>query len=97
MLAPGILPTGLPPLALYCMAGVAAGFCLFGATAMYRGRDAVWTLRVLAGANMAYCVAAAVLCVTYRATLTLWGGAYFAGEIAIVLALAAAEMSSVSI
>jgi hypothetical protein len=96
VLAPGLLPTGLPPLALYLMAAVAAGFCLLGTITLFTGRDVARTLRVLACANAAYCVAAAALCFTYRTTLTGWGAAYFAGEIAIVLALAATEMRAVS-
>lgn len=94
-LAPGLLRSGLPPLPLYILAAVAAGFCLFGTLALHQGKDPVGTLRVLAAANLSYCITTAVLCFTYWATLTVWGLAYFAGEIVVILALVAAETVTV--
>jgi hypothetical protein len=94
VLAPGHLPTGLPSPALHTLAAVAAAFCLLGVAALLTRRDPFHTLGWLALANASYCLATAALCLIHWPTLTGWAILYFAGEIAIVLTLAAVEWSA---
>jgi len=91
VLASGLLPTGLPSSKLYVFAAAAAGLSLFGLAARATRRSPHRTLRQLAVANLAYGAAALVLCFLHRATLTSWGALYFAGEAAILVALARLE------
>lgn len=88
VLAPGVLATGLPGEVLYALAVVAAGFCVLGVLFLWRGGGG---LRVLALGNAGYALVTATLSIMHRSTLTVWGGAYFTGEIAILLGLAGLE------
>jgi hypothetical protein len=94
VLAPARLPTGLPPAPLYALALVAAAYCLVGLLTLATRSNPRRTLRVLAVANGSYCLATAALSLIYWRTLTLWAALYFAGEIAIILALVTVESSA---
>lgn len=84
---------GMPPavakglaLPAFLLAGFGAG------CATSRNVSNKIALRCLAGANLCYIAATAVLLIAVRTSLTSTGAAYFAGELTVIIVLAAAEL-----
>lgn len=88
---------GIPVATLYVLAGIAAGFFVYSiscsALNVKRWRPC---LRVIAGANLCYCCLTLGAMLYLHQDLTLLGMGYFAGEIVVVVALAAFELRAAS-
>jgi hypothetical protein len=84
---------GMPSRVLYVLAAIAAGFAVYS-FACYLKQPSNWPpfLRIIAIANLSYCVLTLILLFVYRSQITIIGVAYFAGEILIVSALALYEL-----
>ena len=88
---------GMPVTVLYCLAGIAAVFCLYSLGCHFRAGDQ-WRplLRAIALANLAYCCLTMGLVVYWWEQLTALGVLYFVGEAGIVLGLAGMELAMVA-
>ncbi|EPG67950.1 hypothetical protein [Leptospira wolffii] len=84
---------GVPTETLYLLAVVA---CLFSAYSLffYAKRPDNWRiyLRIIAIANLVYCLGTLSILVYYKESIRLLGIVYFLGEKAIVIALASFEL-----
>jgi hypothetical protein len=84
---------GMPAEALHQLAMAGSVFAMYSfSCCLFVRRSAAPFLRIIALANMGYCVATMVLCVVYRAQITSLGWVYFVGECLVIVALAAVEM-----
>jgi hypothetical protein len=88
VLAPGWIPTGLPAVVLYVLAGVAAVYFCISTTSYLRHLNARKTLRYLAFLNLAYAAATLILCALYSNQITVWALIYFPLEALVVAVLA---------
>jgi peptidoglycan/LPS O-acetylase OafA/YrhL len=84
LLAPQIIPTGLPAPILYSMAAAAGCFFLIGSATSILCSEYRTPLRWLAILNTAYCVTTIMLCISFSKSLTHWGWIYFPIETMIV-------------
>lgn len=93
VLAPWSQWFGMPAVALYKLAMAGSVFALysFGCLLFVR-RNFSPFLRIIALANLGYCVATVALCVVYRTQVTTLGLAYFIGECVVIITLAGVEM-----
>lgn len=93
VLAPCSQWFGMPAAALYILAIAGSVFALysFGCFLFVR-RNFSPFLRIIALANLGYCVATVALCVVYRSQVTALGLAYFIGECLVIVTLAGVEM-----
>jgi len=83
---------GMPLGVLYLLAGIAAALAVNGVVAWrVAGAHARRWLTAVALANLLYCGLTASLVVWQWAQLTVWGVAYFAGEVAVIAALVGCE------
>jgi hypothetical protein len=85
---------GMPVRVLYVLGAVAVVFAVYSFSC-YRWVTASHRifLAAIIIANLLYCVASLGLVIYYFQLLTIWGLLYFAGEIIVILALAALEIS----
>ncbi len=83
---------GMPRSVLYWLSGIACLYALYSITCYFLLKDN-WKpyLRVIALANLGYCCLTFGLLFYHAQSLSIWGFAYFLGEIAIILALARIE------
>ncbi|MEL6537293.1 MAG: hypothetical protein AAFQ98_17865 [Bacteroidota bacterium] len=79
---------GMPLPVLYLLAMFPVAFFLFDGASYFRPAQAKVNLKTIAMANAGYALLSAVLLVVHASTLSVWGWAYFVGELAIVLLLA---------
>jgi hypothetical protein len=82
---------GMPTEILHAMVGGAACIASFDLASLWLRANPAVSLRIIACANLSYCVLVAVSLCVYRSTVTSWGLAYFCIEIPIVVALAVWE------
>jgi hypothetical protein len=87
---------GMPSGVVYVLSAIAAGFAVYSFTC-HLTRPGNWRrfLRIIAIANLSYCVLTLILIFVYRFEVTALGVAYFVGEIVIVGALAIYELITV--
>ena len=94
----GVLTTyephfGMPVLALYPLAAIAAGFSLYSFLSFFFGGENWRTLlKGIAVANLLYCCLTMGLVIFKFAALTALGLIYFAVEIAVIVVLATLEL-----
>ncbi|HKK77518.1 MAG TPA: hypothetical protein VJ953_20730 [Saprospiraceae bacterium] len=83
---------GMPVSILRVLAGIAALYALYSFWQYFRFPEK-WSffLRVIALANIFYCGLTLHLVLRHYPALTLWGRAYFFGELILVLVLATVE------
>ncbi|HAA11738.1 MAG TPA: hypothetical protein DCE41_08595 [Cytophagales bacterium] len=79
---------GMPITALYLLAIFPVAFFLFDVASYFRQSTIKTNLKTIALGNSAYVVLSAILLIVHATSLTLWGWAYFLGELTIVLVLA---------
>lgn len=91
LLAGERLKTGLPVELCYALAAIALAFSFFDIAALYARIDPSIALRIIACANVSYCILVVALLTINRATVTQLGLAYFCIEAAVVLSLAVLE------
>lgn len=84
---------GLPVPVLRGLGAAAAVFAAYSLSRHVGGRTSAESLRRIATANLAYCVATAAVLALYAQEATALAFAYFLGEIAIVVTLSARELS----
>jgi hypothetical protein len=84
---------GLPAKAAHILALVALGFALYSSLCSWR-LPAKWKryMAVIMIANITYCVATAIVVLTYFQSLTALGLLYFGGEIAVIFLLVHIEL-----
>lgn len=83
---------GMPVSTLYLLAGIAACFAVYsGLGYLVTNMQKPIYLRTIAVANLLYCLLTLTLVYVHREVITLWGVAYFVGEVAIVVFLATRE------
>ncbi len=87
---------GVPRQQLYVLAAIAGIFALYSLTC-YVVSPVNWRLflRIIAFANLAYCVFTLVIVFFFSANATAWGMAYFIGEAMIVGGLVFWELRKV--
>jgi hypothetical protein len=85
---------GMPKNVLYILAFAAFSFALFTGTCLLT-KALHWrvVLRMIASANVIYCIASVILMVLYWDVLTVWGLLYFSSEKITILILVAFEVS----
>lgn len=84
---------GMPAETLYKLAIAGSVFAVFSfGCFLFVRRNFSPFLRIIALANVSYCVATMALCIVYRTQITDLGWVYFIGECLVVVALAAVEM-----
>jgi hypothetical protein len=88
LLAGQRIVTGIPSGILYGLAITAACFACFDLIALSLRLSPAFALRLIASANVAYCVLVLASQYYYRSSATNLGVAYFCMEISIVLSLA---------
>ncbi len=83
---------GLPRPVLYLLAGLALVLATYSGICAYRSplRRRLW-LGLIMAANLAYCALTVGLMVAFAAALEPLGFVYFAGEVAVILALVSFE------
>jgi len=83
---------GMPRSVLYWLSGMGCLYATYSFSCYYLLNDN-WKpyLRVIALANVGYCCLTFGLLFFHAQSLSIWGFAYFLGEIAIILALARIE------
>jgi hypothetical protein len=96
LLAGQRIRTGLPVELLYGMAIVAACFACFDLLAFRLRLAPTFALRIIASANLGYCLFVLVSLFQYWGSATLIGIAYFCIEILLVVALAVWEWAVAS-
>ncbi len=86
---------GMPITVVEWLGGIAVVFTVysFACFALLSKRWAIFLL-VIAAANTGYCFLTIALAVIYRVTLTVWGWAYFVGEVLIVMSLVRYELKA---
>jgi hypothetical protein len=87
---------GVPRQQLYVLAAIAGIFALYSLTC-YLVSPANWRLflKMIAYANLAYCVFTLVIVFFFSENVTAWGMAYFVGEAMIVGGLVFRELRKV--
>ena len=87
---------GIPSRVVYVLAAIAAGFAVYSFTC-YLTRPGNWPtfLRMIAIANLSYCVLTLIVLFVYRFDVTALGIGYFVGEVAIVAGLVVFELLTV--
>ncbi|MCP4446502.1 MAG: hypothetical protein GY811_14320 [Myxococcales bacterium] len=88
---------GMPSQTLHGLAAIAGVFCLYSLTCSLLNIEQ-WRggLRLIASANLLYCCLTLGAMLYLHQDLSLLGFAYFAGEIAVVVALATLELRTAS-
>ena len=83
---------GMPPKTLYLLAGIACLFSIYSLLNYFSRREG-WQpfLRAIAIANLLYCALTLSLVIYFYPQLTVWGIAYFVGEMILVIFLAIQE------
>lgn len=81
---------GMPKTVLFPLALIAAVFALYSFI-MFLVKGGKVALKIIAVANLAYCILSSTLVLHYFYELTAWGILYFAGEIVIVFSLSLFE------
>jgi ABC-type uncharacterized transport system permease subunit len=87
---------GIPSRVVYVLAAIAAGFAVYSFTC-YLTRPRNWPkfLRMIAIANLSYCLLTLIVLFVYRFEVTALGIGYFVGEVAIVAGLVVFELLTV--
>lgn len=85
---------GMPEHVLIFLAALAVCFCLYSATCFFLLKGN-WQpfIRIIAGANILYCILTLIFLMTYAPLLTTIGMGYFLMEIAIVCGLVYIELT----
>jgi hypothetical protein len=96
LLAGQRIDVGLPVEVLYAMAFYAACLVCFDVVALGRRIDPAIALRIIACANLGYCIIVIVALYVYRTSVTRLGFAYFGIEIPILVAIAGWEWTVAS-
>jgi len=85
---------GMPVRVLYLLGAVAAVFAVYSFSCFcWLKRRHRSFLAAIIIANLLYCLVSLLLVIYFFQQLTIWGLLYFAGEIIVILALAALEIS----
>lgn len=85
---------GMPVQVLCLLGAVAAVFAVYSFSCYFLLKQAQRSfLKAIIIANLLYCLVSLGLVIYYFQQLTVWGLLYFAGEIIVILALAALEIS----
>ncbi len=85
---------GMPVQVLYLLGAVAVVFAVYSFSCYFLLKQAQRSfLKAIIIANLLYCLVSLGLVIYYFQQLTVWGLLYFAGEIIVILALAALEIS----
>jgi hypothetical protein len=83
---------GMPEKVMFVLSGVAVFFSVFSFSSYYFAKNRFEKyLSIILSANIVYCLSVSVLMGIYFVKLTVFGIAYFAGEIIIVTMLVYAE------
>ena len=84
---------GMPPNVVYSLSAIAVVFAVYS-LACHLTRPSNWPtlLRIIASANLLYCILTLILLFVYRGEITAFGFAYFIGEILVVLTLSIYEL-----
>lgn len=84
---------GMPRPVLYWLSGIACLFAMYSFACYFLLKDN-WKpfLRVIALANLGYCCLTLGLLFYHAQNLSIWGFAYFLGEIAVIAFLARLEL-----
>ncbi len=87
---------GMPKQVLYYLAAVACIFACYSLFCSFR-LPQNWKpfLKIIAIANLIYCLTTAILVFQFQQELTMLGKLYFMGEIAIILFLVSIELKTV--
>ncbi len=84
---------GMPAAALYKLAIAGSVFVMYSfGCFLFLRRGFSPYLRIIALANVSYCLATVALCMVYRTQITALGLAYFIGECLVIVALAGMEL-----
>lgn len=84
---------GIPPNVLYLLAAIPCFFAIYDFFCYYQAKDKMALyLRIIAFANISYCILSVMMAGLHRETISIWGWGYIVGEIIIVLLLAAIEI-----
>lgn len=89
---------GMPRNVLYSLALIALGFALYSACCyFFLARNWQPFLRIIAFANLTYCLLTGGLLIYFYQQLTIFGFLYFLSEIMVVCSLVFAEMKVLSL
>lgn len=82
---------GMPTDVLYPLAGVALCFAVYSFCGYLFAQKYGMYIRIIALANLSYCIAGATLTIMHMHVLTTLGLMYFAGEIILIMVIANIE------
>jgi hypothetical protein len=85
---------GMPITILNYLSSIAACLCIYSITCfVIIKKNWIPFIRIISTANILYCILTIGLIILYQSQLTIFGKAYFLGEIAIILGLVYIELN----
>lgn len=86
---------GIPQKVLYLLASIPLFFALYDLVCyIWAVKRLALLLRLIAFANISYCILSIIMAFVHRNSISIWGWAYILGEIVIVLLLAKIELQA---